>query len=149
MPDERKYLPLIPLRNVVLFPSVETSLFFGRKESSNSLLEAYDKHNHLCIITAQRNSTTDKPALKDIYTVAILARIEHILQTDGSLHAIVRGLSRVNILGFVQTDPFIMAEYTDTPIISELASDIQQSAEALLSQLKKLFLLADNLIFRP
>ena len=139
MPDERKYLPLIPLRNVVLFPSVETSLFFGRKESSNSLLEAYDKHNHLCIITAQRNSTTDKPALKDIYTVAILARIEHILQTDGSLHAIVRGLSRVNILGFVQTDPFIMAEYTDTPIISELASDIQQSAEALLSQLKKAF----------
>ena len=82
MPDERKYLPLIPLRNVVLFPSVETSLFFGRKESSNSLLEAYDKHNHLCIITAQRDSTIDKPALKDIYTVAILARIEHILQTD-------------------------------------------------------------------
>jgi ATP-dependent Lon protease len=139
MSDERKFLPLIPLRNVVLFPSVETSLFFGRKESSNSLLEAYDKHNHLVIITAQQDATVDKPTLKDIYTVAVLARIEHILQTDGSLHAIVKGLSRVNILGFQQTEPFIMVEYADTPVIAEPAADIQQSAEALLSQLKKAF----------
>jgi len=139
MPDEKKFLPLIPLRNVVLFPSVETSLFFGRKESSNSLLEAYDKHNRLVLITAQQDQGVDKPDLKDIYTVAVLARIEHILQTDGSLHAIVKGLSRVNILGFTQTEPFIMAEYTDTPIVAEPAASIQQSAEALLSQLKKAF----------
>ncbi len=42
----RKVLPLIPLRNIILFPSVETSLFFGRKESMNSLLHAYDNTNN-------------------------------------------------------------------------------------------------------
>lgn len=135
----RKILPLIPLRNVVLFPSVETSLVFGRKESSNSLLYAYDNTNKLVIITAQQNSRVEKPSLKDIYSVGVLAKIEHILQTDGSLHAIVKGISRVNIVNMTQTEPHIMVEYVDLPVISESVTDIQQSAEALLSQLKKAF----------
>lgn len=135
----RKILPLIPLRNVVLFPSVETSLVFGRKESSNSLLYAYDNTNKLVIITAQQNSRVEKPGLKDIYSVGVLAKIEHILQTDGSLHAIVKGISRVNIVNMTQTEPHIMVEFVDLPVISESVSDIQQSAEALLSQLKKAF----------
>lgn len=135
----RKVLPLIPLRNVVLFPSVETSLFFGRKESMNSLMYAYDNTNKLVVITTQKNSKTEKPDIKDIYKVGVLARIEHILQTDGSLHAIVKGLSRVNIVNMTQTEPHMMVEFVDLPIISESVSDIQQSAEALLSQLKKAF----------
>ncbi|MFA4827059.1 MAG: endopeptidase La [Candidatus Shapirobacteria bacterium] len=135
----RKILPLIPLRNVVLFPSVETSLFFGRKESMNSLLHAYDNTNKLVIITAQQNSKTEKPLISDLYTVGVLARIEHILHTDGSLHAIVRGISRVNIVNIAQIEPFLMVEFVDLPIITESATDIQQSAEALLSELKKAF----------
>jgi ATP-dependent Lon protease len=135
----RKVLPLIPLRNIVLFPSVETSLFFGRKESMNSLLHAYDNTNKLVIITTQQNSKTEKPGMKDLYTVGVLAKIEHILQTDGSLHAIVKGISRVNIVNMVQTEPFMLVEYLDLPIITEPAADIQQAAEALLGQLKKAF----------
>lgn len=134
-----KSLPLIPLRNVVIFPSVETSLFFGRKESTNSLLEAYDKYNRLVLITAQKNPQTEKPELNDIFTVGVIAKIEHILQTDGNVHAIVRGLSRVSIVNFIKKEPYILAEYEDLPVISESATDIQQSAEALLSQLKKAF----------
>lgn len=134
-----KSLPLIPLRNVVIFPSVETSLFFGRKESTNSLLEAYDKYNRLVLITAQKNPQTEKPEINDIFTVGVIAKIEHILQTDGNVHAIVRGLSRVSIVNFIKKEPYILAEYEDLPVISESATDIQQSAEALLSQLKKAF----------
>ncbi|MDD3663227.1 MAG: endopeptidase La [Candidatus Pacebacteria bacterium] len=137
----KKVLPLITLRNVVLFPSVETSLFFGRKESSNSLLEAYDKHDRLVIITAQKSPNTDKPLFTDIYQVGVIAKIEHILQTDGSIHAIVRGLSRIRITKFVDTNPFILAEYEELPVIAESVTTIQQSAEALLSQLKKAFAL--------
>ena len=135
----RKVLPLIPLRNIVLFPSVETSLFFGRKESMNSLLHSYDNTNKLVIITAQKNSHTEKPEYSDLYNVGVLARIEHILQSDGSLHAIVKGISRVNILNLIQTNPFFMVEYVDLPIVPEPAAEIQQSAEALLGQLKKAF----------
>lgn len=135
----RKILPLIPLRNIVLFPSVETSLFFGRKESMNSLLHAYDNTNKMVIVTTQQNSKTEKPEMNDVYTVGVLARIEHILQTDGSLHAIVKGVSRVNIVNMIQTEPYILVEYVDLPIIPEPATEVQQSAEALLGQLKKAF----------
>lgn len=135
----KKILPLIPLKNVVLFPSVETSLFFGRKESISSLLNAYDSANRLVIITTQISSKVEKPQLNDLYSIGVLARIEHILQTDNSLHAIVKGLSRVNITSLIQTEPFIKAEFVDLPTISESASDIQQTAEILLSQLKKAF----------
>ena len=135
----RKVLPLIPLRNIVLFPSVETSLFFGRKESMNSLLHAYDNTNRLVVITTQQNSRIEKPQYGDIYNVGVLAKIEHILQTDGSLHAIVKGISRVNILKLTQTDPFFVVEYVDLPAVAEPITEIQQSAEALLSQLKKAF----------
>ena len=132
----KKILPLIPLRNVVLFPSVETSLFFGRKESSNSLLEAYDKYDRLVIITAQKSPNIEKPELKDVYQVGVIARIEHILQTDGSLHAIVKGLSRIHITNFVHTEPFILAECDELPLIAEPVTQVQKSAETLLSQLK-------------
>lgn len=136
-----KVLPLIPLRNIVLFPSVETSLFFGRKESMNSLLHAYDNTNKLVIIATQQNSRIEKPEYKDLYSVGVLAKIEHILQTDGSLHAIVKGISRVNILKLIQSDPFFVVEYVDLPIVPEPVTEIQQSAETLLSQLKKAFAL--------
>lgn len=137
----RKVLPLIPLRNIVLFPSVETSLFFGRKQSVNSLLHAYDKTNKLVIIATQLESKTEKPKIDDIYSVGILAKIEHILQTDGNLHAIVKGISRVNIINLLKTDPLFLAEYVDLPIIPEPASEVQRSAQTLLSQLKKAFAL--------
>jgi len=137
----KKILPLIPLRNVVLFPSVETSLVFGRKESSNSLLEAYDKYGQLVLITAQKSANIEKPTINDVYNVGVIAKIEHILQTDGSLHAIVRGLSRVSIVNFIQSEPFILAEYQELPTISEPTADVQRAAEAILSQLKKAFAL--------
>lgn len=135
----KKILPLIPLRNLVLFPSVETSLFFGRKETMNSLLYAYDNTNKLVVITAQQNPKTEKPEIQDLYTVGVLAKIEHILHTDGSLHAIVKGISRVNIISVTQTEPHYMVEFVDLPIITESLTDIQQSAEILLDQLKKAF----------
>ena len=135
----RKVLPLIPLRNIVLFPSVETSLFFGRKESMNSLLHAYDNTNKLVLIVTQQNPKTESPKLEDLYSVGVLAKIEHVLQTDGSLHAIVKGISRVNIVNILKTEPLFLAEYVDLPIVPEPLTEVQRSAEALLSQLKKAF----------
>ena len=141
----RKVLPLIPLRNIILFPSVETSLFFGRKESMNSLLHAYDNTNKLVIITTQKDSRVDNPGINDLYNVGVLAKIEHVLQTDGNLHAIVKGISRVNIVNLLKTDPLFLAEYVDLPIIPEPLAEVQQSSEALLSQLKKAFAMGRQL----
>lgn len=138
-------LPLIPLRNVVLFPSVETSLFFGRKESVNALLQAYDKNDKQVLITTQKHPKIDKPGTSDLYPVGVLAKIEHVLQTDGSLHAIVKGISRVKINRIVRSEPYIAAEFEEIVQVTEPIEAIQQSAEALLSQLKKVFSLGRRL----
>ncbi|MBU3935500.1 endopeptidase La [Patescibacteria group bacterium] len=135
----KKSLPLIPLRNVILFPSVETSLFFGRKSSGNALVHAYDNSNGLVIITTQQSVKTDKPELNDLYSVGVLAKIQHVLRSDGTLHAVVRGLSRVNITKITQTAPFYIAEFVDLPTIPEPVAEVRQSAEALLSQLRRAF----------
>lgn len=140
-----KVLPLIPLRNVVLFPSVETSLYVGRRESMNALLHGFDHTNRLVIITSQKSYGVEKPEMKDLYTVGVVAKIEHILQTDNSLHAIVKGISRVNIISLNQNEPFLLAEYVELPTISESATEIQQSADALMLQLKKAFALGKQL----
>lgn len=134
-----KLLPLVPLRNIVMFPSVDTSLYVGRKESSRAILHAYDQNNKLVLVTTQKNSNTQKPEFNDVYEVGVLARIEHILQTDGSINAIIHGLSRVKILKLTQTEPFWIAEYEDLPSTAEPIEAVQKAAESILSQLKKAF----------
>jgi len=133
----KKLLPVLPLRNMVLFPSVETSVFVGRKETVNAILHAYNNTNRLIIITAQKSFQTEKPTLKDLNTVGVIARIEHIVQTDGSINAVIKGLSRINITSLVQFEPFPMVEFVDLPIIPESVDDIQASADALLNQIKR------------
>lgn len=135
----KKILPLLPLRNLVLFPSVETNVFVGRKESVASVQEAFNKSNRLILVTTQKNFNIEKPTLSDLNKVGVLARIEHISQNDGNIHTIIRGISRVNILSLVSDNPFYAAEFVDLPVITESLTEIQQSAEALLSQLKKAF----------
>ncbi|MBU1130177.1 LON peptidase substrate-binding domain-containing protein, partial [Patescibacteria group bacterium] len=134
-----KVLPLIPLRNLVLFPSVEASLFVGRPISKAAISTACDRSDRLVLICAQVNEKTEKPEMKDLYSVGVIARVEHILQTDNNLHVVVTGLSRVNIRKLVQKEPFLLAEFTHLPVFTESTVEIQKEAEALLGQLKKAF----------
>ncbi|MBU1088791.1 LON peptidase substrate-binding domain-containing protein, partial [Patescibacteria group bacterium] len=134
-----KILPLIPLRNLVLFPSVEASLFVGRPMSKSAVATSCDKSGRMVLICTQKNTKTEKPGIEDLYSTGVIARIEHILQTDDNLHVVVTGLSRVKILKILKSEPHLLAEFTDLPIVTESITDIQKEAEAVLSQLKKAF----------
>ncbi|HRT40368.1 MAG TPA: endopeptidase La [Candidatus Woesebacteria bacterium] len=133
----KKILPLIPLRNLVLFPSVETSVFIGRQETVKAILHAYNNTNKLLIVTTQKSFQTEKPILNDLYTVGVLARIDHLVQTDGRINAIITGLSRINITRLIQFEPFPTVEFVDLPVIPESTDDIKTSVDALLYQIKK------------
>jgi len=86
-----------------------------------------------------KNTKTEKPGIEDLYSTGVIARIEHILQTDDNLHVVVTGLSRVKILKILKSEPHLLAEFTDLPIVTESITDIQKEAEAVLRQLKKAF----------
>lgn len=101
-------IPLIALRDVVLFPLTEIPLTFGRVKS-NAAISAAFKVNKLICFVCQKNSRTEIPAEEDLYSIGTLASIEHIIESDGNIHALVRGVSRVKIGKILQTEPYFVA----------------------------------------
>lgn len=137
--EERKQkLPLIAVRNVVMFPSVETTLFVGRSMSKMALMHAYDRTSKLVVITSQKKAKTENPKGTDLYKVGVLSKIEHILQSDGHVHAVVKGLCRIKISKINKGD-FMWCEYVGLKNEKGKTLEIQKTSEMLLGQLKKAF----------
>lgn len=103
MPEE---LPILPLRNMVLFPSVVLPITVGRSKSIRLVKENY-KQNKLIGVVAQRNVEIEEPDFDDLYSTGTLAQIMKILQMpDGSTNVIIQGKQR-----FVITETLVMEPY--------------------------------------
>ena len=93
--DNKK--PLLPLRDIVIFPSAVVPLFVGRKKSIRALEEVM-KTDKSIILVAQKNSEVDEPQQKDIFSYGCLSKILQLLKLpDGTVKVLVEGLSRVKI----------------------------------------------------
>ena len=90
--------PLLPLRDIVIFPSIVVPLFVGRKKSIKALEEAMKTDKSVILVT-QKNSEIDDPNEKDIYSFGCLSKVLQLLKLpDGTVKVLVEGLSRVKIL---------------------------------------------------
>jgi ATP-dependent Lon protease len=98
-------LPIIPIKEGVLYPGTESVLTFGRKLSQQSVRKAL-KSNKLVILVTQKNSKVDSPAIKDLYTVGTLAILEKALDNNKQLNVLARGLERVKIVEYTAVKPF-------------------------------------------
>ncbi len=133
-PSKNKTLPVIPIREGVLFPSTESVLTFGRKVSLNALKAANGTKKQVVLVT-QRDAKIDEPTPEDLYQIGTLAVIEKTLKTEDSINALVRGLGRVKILNFIETDPMFSAEIEKLDPTSE---DDEEMA-AMVAHLQKEF----------
>tara|TARA_B100000686_G_scaffold315207_1_gene361924 strand:+ start:633 stop:3020 length:2388 start_codon:yes stop_codon:yes gene_type:complete len=89
--------PLLPLRDIVIFPSVVVPLFVGRKKSISALEEVMKTDKSIVLVT-QKNSEVDDPQDKDIYSFGCLSKILQLLKLpDGTVKVLVEGLSRAKI----------------------------------------------------
>ena len=94
-PENKK--PLLPLRDIVIFPSVVVPLFVGRKKSIRALEEVM-KTDKSIVLVAQKNSEVDDPQEKDIFSYGCLSKILQLLKLpDGTVKVLVEGLSRAKI----------------------------------------------------
>ena len=75
---DKSILPLLPLRELVIFPNMVVPLFVGREQSINALEEAINLKSFIFIVT-QRDPEVEKPKLEDIYSIGTIARIVQIL----------------------------------------------------------------------
>ena len=104
-------LPLIPLRDIVVFPNMVAPLFVGRDKSVKALEHAMNTDKNIILVT-QKNSSTDEPQSEDIYEIGTLGKILQLLRLpDGTVKVLIEGGKRVSIKGFKINDEYIEASY--------------------------------------
>jgi len=130
-------LPILPLRNTVLFPGVVIPITVGRDKSIKLIKEFY-KGTRIIGVVAQKDASVEDPEFDDLHQVGTVAYIIKILQMpDGSNTAIIQGKRRFQIISSVQSEPYIKAQVVpyDFPVP---APDENKEFNALISSLKDL-----------
>ena len=106
-------LPILPLRNTVLFPGIIIPITVGRSKSIK-LAQKYSRNNEPIGVVTQKENEVEEPTIDDIYKVGTMARIlKYISMPDGSVTIIVQGIKRFTVLELTQTEPFYMAKVAD------------------------------------
>ena len=129
-----KNIPLLPLRDVVIFPSVVTPLFVGREKSIVALQAAMAGDKQIMLV-AQKNAQEDDPKIKDLYTVGTLSTILQLIKLpDGTLKVLVEGNQRASITKAESSTDYLSV---DVDLIQE--EEESESSSKYLSTLKKQF----------
>ena len=105
--------PVLPLRDIVVFPHMIVPLFVGREKSVHALEEVM-KDDKQILLVAQKNASQDDPGPDDIYTVGTLATVLQLLKLpDGTVKVLVEGGRRVKIVGYTDKTEFFEANAID------------------------------------
>ena len=129
--------PLLPLRDVVVYPHMVVPLFVGREKSILALEEAMATNKEI-VLVAQKHPSEDNPTLDDLYAVGTLATILQLLKLpDGTLKVLVEGIGRVSLTNVREGDDFIQTQVEElsTGAIEPRESDvITRAAVSLFEQ---------------
>jgi len=131
-------LPLLPLRDIVVFPSMVIPLFVGRDKSISALNEVMKKDKKIILVT-QKNSEIDDPKKTDVFMYGCEGSILQLLKLpDGTVKVLVEGVKRVKILDFKDNDKFITCEYTAQNDLINKEEDLYPLAATAIRRLEKL-----------
>ncbi len=140
--DVPEVLPLMAIRDIVLFPSTVTPLFVGRPKSLKAVEEALSKDKFI-VLTTQKVSKIEDPSEKDLYQIGTIALILKIVNlSENRLKVVVQVLSRVKIKEFLQTTPFFKVKIEPckeiepeviTPEVEALMRTVKENLEKLLA----------------
>ncbi len=141
-------LPLLPIRDVVIFPYMIVPLFVGREKSINAVDAALTK-DRLVFMSTQRDISKEEPDPEDLYTFGTVGMIMRMLKLpDGRVKILVQGLARAKIKTFLQTQPFYTVDITKVkepqigspPLeIEALMRNVREVLERLASMGKAIF----------
>ncbi len=126
------YLPLLPLRDIVILPHMVAPLFVGRTKSINALSNALDQHNKRIFLATQKDASIDSPNEKDIYRTGTIGTVLQLLKLpDGTVKVLIEGKKRAHIKRVAQDDSYFLVEVEEiiepdvhTPEIEALCRNI-------------------------
>jgi ATP-dependent Lon protease len=126
--DPMHNAPLLPLRDVVVYPHMVIPLFVGREKSIRALEEAMENNDKKVLLAAQKHASTDEPEQEDIYRTATLANILQLLKLpDGTVKVLVEGGDRAHVVRFSAKEEYFEAQY----IVLEPEQMEEREAEVL------------------
>mgnify|MGYP001471205948 FL=1 len=129
---------LLPLRDIVVFPSMVIPLFVGRDKSISALNEVMKKEKKIILVT-QKNSEIDDPKKTDIFMYGCEGSILQLLKLpDGTVKVLVEGVRRVKIIDFKDNDKFINCDYTPHIDIIDENEDLFPLAVTAVRRMEKL-----------
>lgn len=133
-------VPVVAVRGSVVFPHTDSLLSFGRPKSMAAVNAAFSGDRVIAIFS-QKDSRTQDPDFSDIYKVGTIATITQIMNTDGEVHAMVRGQARIEIKEEISDSPYLEAR------VAELSEEdvAGEEVQALSRQLVDLFKRSINL----
>lgn len=133
---DKMVLPMLPLRDVVVFPSMVAPLFVGREKSILALEAAMEANKQLLLVT-QKDAGHDDPGLDELYRVGTLATILQMLKLpDGTVKVLVEGEKRV-VIDSLSEDAFVSAAAHELPEIRPSNNELQGLVSALSSEFEK------------
>ena len=130
-------LPVLPLRDIVVFPHMIVPLFVGREKSVRAL-EAVMKEDKQILLVAQKNATQDDPSSDDIYRVGTVSTILQLLKLpDGTVKVLVEGKSRAGIETFKETEPFFEAYVEPMPDLDLDSKELEALGRTVVGQFEQ------------
>jgi ATP-dependent Lon protease len=130
--------PLLPLRDIVVFPSMVIPLFVGRDKSITALNEVMKSDKKIILVT-QKNSEVDDPKKNDVFTYGCESNILQLLKLpDGTVKVLVEGIKRVKIIDFKDDEKFITCTYEHQKDIFNKDEDLIPLALTAVRRLEKL-----------
>ena len=128
-------LPILPVRDIVIFPYMILPLFVGREVSIKAIEHALASNKMVLLIT-QKDVNVETPSTDDLYTMGTAGTILRTLKLpDGRLKILVQGLAKAKILKFTQTDPFYIGEIEK--VVDEKLPELTIEIEALMRSIKE------------
>jgi ATP-dependent Lon protease len=135
MPEHEniQILPLVPLKNSVLFPNLLMPLSVGRPASLAAVEAALATEGKEIVIVAQRDSSVENPGAPDLYTIGTKAVIRKMSRPNEDLvEVLVLGIERVVILKLEETEPFLRARVLPLPVAHDTGAEVEALTRALL-----------------
>src|SRR5437762_182868 len=124
-------LPLLPLRDIVVFPHMVVPLFVGREKSIRALEDSMARNKEI-LLAAQKKAKTNDPAPEDIYETGTIAQVIQLLRLpDGTVKVLVEGKRRVRIARFVPNADFFLVEAENIPDEGENSVELEALIRSL------------------
>src|SRR5262245_52075153 len=144
IPEE---LPILPVRDAVIFPNAVIPLTVGR-ESSVKLINDVQQSDGMLVVLTQRDKRVDSPAPSDLYDVGTVSMVHRVMKTpEGNLFVIIMGVARTRVKSFTQFDPYLRAAIDPMPDEreDETAVDFQALRRTVVSQFERIIKLSPQL----